>query len=65
MSVRIYKDKKTGRLIHAKPSASQPGIIVFQADIRGKEGGRIQALTVEEFNDRFEIFVPESNGAAA
>lgn len=64
MAVRIYKDKKTGRLVHAKPSTSQPGIIVYQADIRGKEGGRILAATVEEFNDRFEIVIHE-HGAAA
>ncbi|QJD54360.1 hypothetical protein [Aminobacter phage Erebus] len=63
MAIRLYQEKKTGKIVHAKPSASQPGIIVYQADIRGKAGGRILALTVDEFNDRFAIVTSE--GAAA
>lgn len=62
MATRLYQEKKTGKIVHAKPSASQPGIIVYYSDVRGKAGGRVLAATVEEFNDRFAIV---TEGAAA
>lgn len=64
MAMRLYRERTTGKLFHAKPSASQPGIIIYYADANGRPKGRILAATVEEFNDRFELAMSE-NGAAA
>lgn len=63
MATRLYRDKKTGKLVHAKASTSQPGIIVYYADRDGQPKGRVLAATVEEFNTRFELVMIE--GAAA
>lgn len=63
MAMRIYRDQKTGKVVHAKPSESQPGIIVYYPDRQGKPRGRCQAATVEEFNERFQLGASAPVGA--
>lgn len=63
--MRLYRERKTGRLVHAKPSSAQPGIIIYYADSDGKPKGRVLAATVEEFNERYELYRDNGNGNGA
>jgi hypothetical protein len=55
MAFRLYVDQKTNQPVIAKPSDSQPGIIVYYKAKNGKPTGRCMAATVEEFNEKFKI----------
>jgi len=55
MAFRQYLDTKTNQPVIAKPSDTQPGIIVYYKAKNGKASGRCMAATVEEFNERFKI----------
>lgn len=61
--LRPYRNRKTGKRVYAKPSATQPNVMIFYADRAGKPGGQVMGATVENFNERFELLVKE--GAAA
>lgn len=67
MHTGIYKNKKNGKLVHAKPAATQIGIVLYYNDKNGAPAGRVQAATVKEFSDRFEEPAAERNkkGAAS
>lgn len=55
MALRIYLDTVSNKHVHAKPSETVAGVIVFYSDRGGRPSGRVQAMTVERFNERFKI----------
>lgn len=63
MALRIYTDTVSKKNVHAKPSETVTGVIVFYADRDGKPSGRVQGMTVERFNERFKI-VQHAHAAA-